>query len=84
MLIALDYDGTYTRDHCLWDRFIELSRGHGHEIVCVTMRYAHEPVMMPCEVIYTGRKAKAAFMQEAGRTPDIWIDDKPHWLFQDG
>lgn len=38
MTIALDYDGTYTRDPDLWDRFISEARSHGHSVICVTNR----------------------------------------------
>lgn len=78
MRIALDYDGTYTRDPAMWDRFIADAVANGHLVVCVTMRHPHEPIQMPCEVVYTGRKAKAAFWPA-----DVYIDDKPHWLFTD-
>lgn len=82
MLIALDYDETYTADPAMWDAWLRLAADHGHEVVCVTMRHAHEWVRMPCEVIYTGRRAKAQHMAELGRMPHIWIDDSPHWIFQ--
>jgi len=82
MLVALDYDGTYTLDPRFWDQFIRHAQDHGHVVVCVTMRYPSEPIEMPCqlEVIYTSRVAKAAFMANIGRKVDIWIDDSPHWI----
>jgi hypothetical protein len=80
--IALDYDGTYTRDPQLWDWFITQAQLRGHVVTVVTMRHATEviPLQPPCEVIYTGRKAKQSFY-----LADIWIDDQPllisndHW-----
>lgn len=83
MLIALDHDGTYTADPAMWDQFIAQAALRGHEILCVTMRYPGEAVSVPCEVVYTSRAAKAKHMVGLGRVPDIWIDDKPHWIYQD-
>ena len=39
MLIALDYDGTYTEDWELWRMFIKSAHKKGHEVVIVTMRH---------------------------------------------
>lgn len=78
MRIAIDYDGTYTRDPAMWADFISRAMTYGHSVVCVTMRDVTEPIKMPCDVIYTNRKAKAAFYPA-----DVWIDDNPQWLFTD-
>ncbi len=92
MLIALDYDGTYTADPELWDQFISNARMRGHEVYCVTMRYEDtesKEVTISLEgkvnrIIYTDRKAKkAAFRMKCGYNPDIWIDDNPDWLYED-
>lgn len=92
MLIALDYDGTYTTDPELWDQFIANARMRGHEVYCVTMRYAeteNEEVETNLgakvdKIIYTNRKAKkAAFRIQCNKNPDIWIDDNPDWLYED-
>lgn len=78
MNIAIDYDGTYTEDPALWNGFISQAMERGHNVTCVTMRYPHEPIEMPCAVFYTSRKAKARAFDA-----DIWIDDSPHWLLSD-
>lgn len=78
MRIAIDYDGTYSADPELWKPFIYHAKSRGHEVTCVTMRYPHEPIEMPCPVFYTSRKAKAIAFDA-----DIWIDDSPRWLLQD-
>ena len=83
MLIALDYDGTYTADPEFWECFIQMCRLRGIEIICVTMRYEHEPVKCGCMPYYTGRKAKRQWCEYHGIKPDIWIDDRPEWIFQD-
>jgi hypothetical protein len=79
MVIALDYDGTYTADPPLWDAFIQSAQARGHTVKIVTMRFASEEIVNPpVEVIYTSRNAKSAYLK-----PDIWIDDSPHWIHQD-
>ncbi len=84
MMIALDYDKTYTLDPEFWDSFISSASKRGHEVFCATMRHETEPIEIPCAVIYTSRKAKAAYLKERGIVPDIWIDDNPAWLYTDG
>lgn len=84
MLIALDYDNTYTKDRILWEIFIEAAFKQNHNVICFTMRYPHEPISdMGILVLYTSRKAKKKWADENGYAVDIWIDDKPAWLFED-
>jgi hypothetical protein len=79
MLIALDYDKTYTTDPTLWDGFVRLAQTRGHEVKIVTMRKPDEAVNdVPVDVVYTSRKAKASVVKA-----DIWIDDSPNWIYQD-
>mgnify|MGYP000243998587 FL=1 len=79
MLIALDYDKTYTVDPVLWDDFVQIAQNRGHVVKNVTMRRPDEAIIdAPVEVVYTSRKAKAAVVNA-----DIWIDDSPHWVYQD-
>lgn len=88
MLIALDYDDTYTRDPAMWDRFIRLAVASGHSVICVTMRHegesadARESIGQLCQVYCTGRRAKLEYMTEVGRIPDVWIDDSPMFITQ--
>lgn len=79
MLIALDYDKTYTADPTLWDDFIKSAQNRGHVVKIVTMRRPDETIFAaPVNVIYTNRKAKASVVKA-----DIWIDDSPSWIYQD-
>ncbi len=91
MLIALDYDGTYTADPDMWDRFIADARSRGHSIVVATMRCSNkegdevrttlgERVDL---IVFTERKAKKQFLRNMQIIPDIWIDDNPDWLYED-
>ena len=79
MLIALDYDKTYTADPALWDAFVQSAQNRGHTVKIVTMRRPDEAILdASIEIVYTSRKAKAAVI-----SADIWIDDSPHWVYQD-
>jgi hypothetical protein len=83
MIIALDYDGTYTADPDLWDSFIHASHSRGHQVHVVTMRHESEPVRMgaqPARIHYTDRRAKRPFMQSKGLSVQIWIDDMPDFI----
>ena len=90
MMLALDYDETYTNDPEFGDLVIALATNHGMTATCATMRYEHEGEEIVIDlgskverIIFTGRKAKHRFVQEAGFYPSVWIDDSPHWLFED-
>ncbi len=86
LLLALDYDDTYTADSVLFDIFVNLARAKGYEIHIVTMRHDSEPITLSCEVDqihYTDRKAKKAYMESKGLLVDIWIDDRPDFVIKD-
>lgn len=90
MLIALDYDDTYTHDPVLWDAFIANAKARGHEVICVTMRYAKEgmPVVKALSskvdaIVFTGRTAKARSVHSLGYYPNVWIEDNPNLILQD-
>lgn len=87
IIIALDYDGTVTRDHEFWLKFIEDSHNRGHIVYLVTMRYPHEESSIDQkikdavkQVILTSRHAKRAFCSKLGIHPHIWIDDQPDFI----
>ena len=88
MLIALDYDGTYTADPDFWQRFIVNAQGSGHEVICATMRYPSEgdticdTLKTMVKIYYTSRQAKAKGLEAQNIFPTIWIDDNPAWLFE--
>lgn len=88
MLIALDYDDTYTRDTLMWDQFIRLAIASGNSVICVTMRHegesadVRESIGRLCAIYCTGRRAKLEYMTAIGRIPDVWIDDSPMFIVQ--
>jgi hypothetical protein len=84
MKIALDYDGTYTADPAFWDKFMIDCKAYGHEVIVVTMRRPEEIVSFSDRlIVYTSRRAKKQYCENAGISIDIWIDDNPRWVFQD-
>ena len=87
MIIALDYDKTYTADSDLWDMFIAMAQSRGHQVICITMRYPNKAEQIDRTnfkvnaLYYTSRKAKLRWINEFNVKVDIWIDDKPGYLF---
>ena len=87
MLIALDYDDTFTRDPDGWLEFVKLMKARGHQFVGATMRYPGEASGMDeryesvCQKLYfTGRKAKRSYLADVGVFPHVWVDDTPEWI----
>ena len=89
MILALDYDGTYTKDPVMWQAIIPVFRAAGHEVFCCTMRTPKEVSSMDpnllkhVQVITTSRAAKGPFMEALGIPVDIWIDDNPMFIVAD-
>lgn len=83
MLIALDYDGTYTADPAFWDQVIELGKSKGHSFVCVTGRReppgSHER-KIPMPIVCAGSEYKRRAAMDAGHAVDVWIDDMPEMI----
>ncbi len=87
MLIALDYDGTYTADPGLWHPFIAASRARGHLVFVVTMRFPSEGREVEQRlgphvdrIIFTGREAKRRHLARLGHDVDVWIDNHPEYI----
>ena len=87
MLIALDYDGTYTADPGLWHPFIAASRARGHVVFVVTMRFPSEGREVEQRlgphvdrIIFTGREAKRRHLARLGHDVDVWIDNHPEYI----
>ena len=90
MIIAMDYDDTWTVDPSGWYRALKILKDRGHKIYGVTMRYPHEASGMQSlydeicdELIFTSRKAKRLFLFKKGIDIDVWIDDSPDWISND-
>jgi len=81
MLIAIDYDKTYTEDPDMWDRVIGLMEQAGHKVVCVTLRYGKPEGRKPnVPFINTMMNGKDKYCKSIGLDVDVWIDDCPMWI----
>ena len=83
MLIAIDYDDTFTLDPQAWRAAIAVLRLRGFDFVCASSRMntfenqAEISDAVPCLVICCSHNAKAEHLKKLGIVPDIWIDDNP-------
>lgn len=90
MLIALDYDETYTRDPVFWNCLIHDAIERGHEVYCVTLRSerqmdeVYETVgyiighdhCIPCNA----ESKRDTMWNKHGLIVDVWIDDSPEFI----
>ena len=85
MIIALDYDNTYSLDPNTWNAFISLFQANGHRVIGVTLRSKCPDNSFPVglEVICCAYKAKRQACLLAGAKIDVWIDDQPEFIEKD-
>jgi len=86
MIIALDYDNTFTLDPDFWHDFIKKAQEKNHEVLIVTSRWPAKEAHV-CEIItntfpeltihFTCKRPKKQVMKELGITINVWIDDSP-------
>lgn len=84
MIIAIDYDDTYSINPEMWEVCIAAWRLWGHAVICVTCRQDteenREEVVVPGVPRYfTGGSPKRWFLEQPPRgiRVDVWIDDNP-------
>lgn len=83
MIIAIDYDHTYTADPNLWEIFFRIAKLSGHQVICVTGRNCWSldmqlnPLPHNMPIVYSGKELKEKAALKAGYKVDIWIDDMP-------
>lgn len=80
MLIAIDYDFTYTADPDFWDDFFSLARLQEHECICITGREqppGPDERQPPMRVLCSPDRYKSVTAAAAGLSVDVWIDDAP-------
>ncbi len=82
MILAIDYDDTWTRDWAFWNAFIKSAQNRGHTVYCVTWRDPSMPVSTDLsnlvQVFYTSLQAKRVYMEAKQIYVDIWLDDNPY------
>ena len=92
LVIAVDFDGTYTADPTLWQNFILAARARGHLVYVVTSRSffaANQDIFDAVEgvahhIYFTSGELKQEYMDGIGIAVDIWIDDKPEKIVGTG
>lgn len=87
LVIAIDFDSTFTADPELFKAFIGLMKARGHRPIMVTARPEEHGMdeapkaavghLMP--IIFSAGDWKANAAEEAGYEVDIWIDDLPQF-----
>jgi hypothetical protein len=84
MIIALDWDNTFTRDQDGWQDFILGMKARGHKIWIVTARGEDTPIEMTPEglsgIVYCNYRAKMRVTELMGLKIDVWIDDDPEMI----
>jgi hypothetical protein len=81
VLIAIDYDETFTEDPAFWCEVIAAGVRRGHRFVCITGRssppdFTREP-LIPLPIICAGATLKDVAARAAGYHVDVWVDDMP-------
>lgn len=86
MVVAIDYDNTWTLDPALWGAFCHLLRGRGHRVILCSQRPPdHECSVEVCVavdgqvdgVVLCSGKSKRQAAAEQGWAVDVWVDDFP-------
>lgn len=76
MIVAIDFDETYTRDPELWDLLLSAAMARGHRVLCVSARHDRQMgevrdtigrLIGPEACFGTGRAPKRRFMAEVAR-----------------
>lgn len=85
MIVAIDFDDTFTADPVAWTKAIEVLQNFGHQVLCVSARrntIEHREVLaeaLPSGVrIYLSYDMpKREFMRKYKIEVNVWIDDMP-------
>ena len=87
MIIALDWDKTYTEDTVLFSEFVKIAESRGHTVIIVTARPESHQIANPpsgIDVVYADHEWKYSASLKAGYKVDIWIDDMPNMIMPQG
>lgn len=85
MLVAIDFDDTFTADSKAWRAVIEVLRATGHQVICVSARADSErdreelKAALPkgVHILLSEQCPKRVFAMRHGYDVDIWIEDTP-------
>jgi hypothetical protein len=82
MIVAIDFDGTYTADPKGWGSVVDTLLARGHTVVCATGN-AGKHVRDEMGKRFAGQvavvvgKPKHVACLEIGLSVDVWIDNEP-------
>jgi hypothetical protein len=91
MIVAIDYDATWSADPELWEAFGRYARRRGHIVVLITNRIdngrnrdeiADAVGGFVDHMILAGPMPKERAAAKLGIYPSIWIDDNPDTVTQ--
>lgn len=87
MIIAIDYDNTYTADPETFNKVIATFKEAGHDVICVTGRDdgvlgvpVRNSIGKLVSIIFAGSKWKREAAKKCGSLVDVWIDDMPSMI----
>lgn len=88
LMIAMDYDNTFSADPSLWADFIAIAQQRKHTVLCVTARHrsptdykeikdAFKSHGIDIPIYFTEMGSKIQYMLDQGVKISVWIDDDP-------
>ncbi len=81
MIVAFDYDGTWSADPTVFAAVVAAFRDRGHVCLIVTNRGptegAAELARTGLPIIFANHGPKRAAARAVGHEVDVWIDDNP-------
>ena len=87
LLVAIDYDDTWTRQTKIWKQLVANIKRQGGSCICVTSRHKDtndgeltNSIGKHMTILYAKGKPKEKVAKEKGYSVDIWIDNKPETI----
>lgn len=86
MIIAVDYDNTYSADPETFDQVIKVFQAAGHTVICVTARpetmgqSVLNSIGKLVPVVFAGVDWKREAAERRGYKVNVWIDDMPEMV----
>ena len=85
LVIAIDFDDTFTADCEAWRNVILILQQHMHTVICVSARRdtpsnrqeLTQSLPLGVKVLLSYDTPKRLFAKQHGYNVDIWIDDMP-------
>jgi len=90
LTISFDFDGTFAADPDTWKAVVVMLQQAGHTCVLCTNRppeWGEEvrKLVAGCmPIVFAGMGSKYNMMIKAGYRVDVWIDDMPDYVMQEG